>query len=290
MALIDHIRRCNAYVPEDFVPWSIDGKVAGYVRRELRAVLAGYAGLFVDDDGLGLDPRHADATARTAALAETVDRLHRAGIVQRVSGERYAVEVDGERVAALERGASAVLGIEAKGCHVNGFVRRPDGLHLWIGRRSAAKHRPYPNQLDNFVAGGQPDGVSVFDNLVRECGEEAGVPPALARTAVPVGVITYVMATEPDMGGDGLNRHLHHCFDLELPDDFQPQSVDGEVAEFLLLPVVEVRSIVETSRQFKFNCALVVIDFLIRHGLIGPEYPDYAELCRGLRTRLNKIN
>ncbi len=281
MAFIDHIRRCNAYAPEDYVPWSIDGRIAGYVRHELRPVLAGYAGLFVDDGALALDPRHTDIEARSAALQEIAERLHRAGIVRNLNGERYALSIAGEQVATLERGASAVLGIETSGCHVNGFVRRADGPHLWISRR--AEGRPYPGKLDNFVAGGQPAGLSVLDNLIKECGEEAGVPPDLARQARPVGLVSYVMATEPGMGGDGLNRHLLYCFDLELPADFRPTPVDGEVAEFRLLPAVEVGAIVESGRSFKFNCALVVIDFLIRHGLIAPDYPDYAALCQGVR-------
>jgi hypothetical protein len=287
MALIDHIRRCNAYSPEDFVAWSIDGKVAGYVRRELRPTLAGYRGLFVDDAGLALDPRHADTAARTATLGEVAERLHRAGIVHRLTEERHALAIDGNEVAALPRGAAAVLGIETAGCHVNGFVRRPDGLHLWIARRAAG--RPDPDQLDNFVAGGQPAGLSVLGNLIKECAEEAAVPEAIARRAVPVGIVTYVMATEPGMGGDGLNRHCLHCFDLELPADFHPASADGEVAEFRLLPAVEVWSIIDSSRRFKFNCALVIIDFLIRHGLIGPEHPHYVELCGGRRVPSGKI-
>ena len=75
MAFVDHVRRCNAYTPEAFVPWSIDGQTAGFVHRIFRKELAGYAGLFVDDGGLALDPRHADAESRTTALAETVELL-----------------------------------------------------------------------------------------------------------------------------------------------------------------------------------------------------------------------
>ena len=41
----------------------------------------------------------------------------------------------------------------------------------------------------------------------------------------------------------------------------------------------------ETS-EFKLNCNLVVIDFLLRHGFIGPEEEDYLELVSGLRQPL----
>lgn len=285
MPLIDHIRRCNSFAPEDFVSWSIDGRVAGYVRRELRPVLGGYRGLFVDQGELALDPRHADAEARTAALAETVERLHRAGIVHQVHGEQVALLIEGRRVAALDRDSLSVLGVENAGCHVNGFVRKPDGLHFWIGRRSPTK-RAHPGLLDNFVAGLQPDGLTPAETVIKECGEEAGVPPELATKAQPVGIISYTMATEPGMGGDGLNRHILYCFDLELPAGFAPLPVDGEVAEFMLLPAVEVQRLIESGRPFKFNCPLVIIDFLIRRGLIAAEDPDYVALCRGLRRRL----
>ena len=50
-----------------------------------------------------------------------------------------------------------------------------------------------------------------------------------------------------------------------------------------LMAVPEVAAIIESGWSFKFNCALVAIDFMVRHGLIGPDHPDYLEICRGLR-------
>jgi hypothetical protein len=28
----------------------------------------------------------------------------------------------------------------------------------------------------------------------------------------------------------------------------------------------------------------VLIDFFVRHGLIGPDHPDYVEICAGLNN------
>ena len=39
---------------------------------------------------------------------------------------------------------------------------------------------------------------------------------------------------------------------------------------------------VDASDDFKFNCNLVIIDF-IRHGILPPEHPDYENILRGLR-------
>jgi hypothetical protein len=51
----------------------------------------------------------------------------------------------------------------------------------------------------------------------------------------------------------------------------------------MLLPIAEVMAIVHDSDQFKLNCNLVIVDFLIRHGLIGPEHEEYLALSSGLR-------
>jgi hypothetical protein len=61
------------------------------------------------------------------------------------------------------------------------------------------------------------------------------------------------------------------------------------VAEFIELPWREVAEIVERGpvegpEGFKYNCNLVVIDWLIRTGRIDPDHPDYLELCTGLHA------
>jgi hypothetical protein len=48
------------------------------------------------------------------------------------------------------------------------------------------------------------------------------------------------------------------------------------------MPIDEVAAIVRDTEQFKFNCNLVIIDFLVRHGLIGPDEPDYVAIAQGL--------
>ena len=73
------------------------------------------------------------------------------------------------------------------------------------------------------------------------------------------------------------------CFDLELPGDFTPQANDGEVEAFELWPVRRVFETVRDSNQFKYNCNLVLIDFFVRHGLLGADDPDFVTIVAGLR-------
>ena len=177
----------------------------------------------------------------------------------------------------MERAAIPHFGVRAYGVHVNGYVRGPDGLAMWIGRRAYDK-TTFPGLLDNFVAGGQPVGIGLMENVIKEAGEEAGVPPDLAARAVPVGAISYRHRSEGIFKPD-----VMYCYDLELPPDFMPQNTDGETAYFYFWPVEQVMQTVAETESFKFNCNLVCIDFFIRHGLITPEHPDFLEILSGLR-------
>ncbi len=113
--------------------------------------------------------------------------------------------------------------------------------------------------------------------MIKEAGEEAGVAPDLAARARAVGAITYCHETE-----DGLKPDAMFCYDLELPADFRPRNIDGEIGDFYLWPVERVMETVAETRAFKFNCNLVCIDFFVRHGLLDPARPDYVEIVERL--------
>ena len=83
-----------------------------------------------------------------------------------------------------------------------------------------------------------------------------------------------------------LKRDVLFCFDLKLPEiGFDPVAVDGEVDSFALesLDWVLHKLVEGGSRGYKPNCNLVVIDFLLRHGIIPPEAPYYLDLVASLR-------
>jgi hypothetical protein len=63
-----------------------------------------------------------------------------------------------------------------------------------------------------------------------------------------------------------------------------PKPNDDEIEHFELWPVQRVIERVRDTMDFKFNCNLVLIDFFIRHGLIGPEEPDYIAIAAGLHA------
>ena len=152
----------------------------------------------------------------------------------------------------MERGAVARFGARGFGVHLNGLVQGqggPDDLRLWVGKR--AMNRPLaPGELDHIVAGGQPHGLSVMENLVKECAEEAAIPEALARQAEPAGEIEYICERP-----EGLRDDLLFVYDLMLPADFTPRNSDGEVETFYLWPLEKVKAVIADKPAFKFNCA-----------------------------------
>ncbi len=281
MSFLDRIRECHVFNPAAYLPFRVDGLDVGLVSHDFAEALASATRVFaVSDDAVRLAADlPADAGARTAALDEALRPLAGQGLLAGWRDEPYIVAAapGGPALFTMERAAVPKFGIIASGVHVNGFVRAPDGLKMWIGRRALNKPNS-PGKLDQLVAGGQPAGWSVFETLVKESGEEADISPGLAGRAVPVGAITY-RTEQPE----GLRRDILYIYDLEVPADFVPRNTDGELSDFYLWPIERVIATVRGSDDFKFNCALVVIDFLIRHGYIRPDEPDYLAIVHGLR-------
>ena len=280
MSLLDRIRACTAHDPARLRPWRIAGTVAGWATPPVADLLDRRPGpLRLDGSGWRLDERLSGPEARAEALEEVTDRLIEAGLVRKRRNERYPVlaEWGAPLLATVDRGAAVALGIKSFGIHLNGVVETADGLLLWVAKR-AADRALAPGKLDNIVAGGQPAGLSLAENVVKECAEAAGIPPELARQAVPAGALTYMMET-----AEGLRRDTLFVYDLALAPGFAPRNTDGEVESFERRPLAAVLERVHDTDDFKFNVALVIIDLAIRRGLIGPEEPDYLALCRGLR-------
>ena len=95
----------------------------------------------------------------------------------------------------------------------------------------ACKHYAYEeHDLVGAMYAAQPHGLSPAANVVKECGEEAGIPPQLAAQARPVGAVSYA-ALQPA----GIKRDVLFCYDLCLPEDFVPApQVPGALLSCLL--------------------------------------------------------
>lgn len=282
MAFIDWIRRCNRRDLDAFLPLYCTGIHLGWIHAGLTATLAGEQNaLQVGQDAVVVNPALASADARTHALASIVERWRVAGLWTGWTDEFYpaTTALGVPPLFVVARAAAPLLGLRAWGVHVNGYVRRDDRLHVWVGKRAA--DRPVaPGKLDHLVAGGLPVGIAPRANLIKEAGEEAGLPPEVAGRAIATGLVSYCYQEPPY----GLRADTLLTWDLALSPDVEPRNMDGEVEHFELWPVARLAEAVRDGDAFKPNCNLVIIDFLIRHGVLTPDdTPDYEALTAGLR-------
>ncbi|KAK1755968.1 thiamine pyrophosphokinase [Echria macrotheca] len=193
----------------------------------------------------------------------------------------------GDLLFSMERVAMGLFGTTRYGVHMVAFIRRNDGtsqydFRIWVPKRAATKST-YPGMLDNTVAGGLMTNEDPFECIIREADEEASLPePVMRERAKEVGTVTYIYITDERSGGEPgyIYPECQWVYDLELPDDGSvvPEPKDGEVDSFSLHTVEEVQ---EQMAQglWKPNCAVVMLDFFLRHGVYTLQNePHYAEL------------
>lgn len=282
MALVDRVRLFRLPDFSRLRRFMVGGEQVGWILHPIAERLAGFPEVFaVAADEVRLNPALRDFGSRSRALAGVVAELAKEGRLPKLRHEAYPVAISFHAAPLLELERSAVpsFGTLAFGIHLNGFVGRGSAMKMWIGRRSRNKPTG-PLKLDHLVAGGQPIGLSLAENLVKECAEEADMPAALARGAWPTGFTSYLIENY-----EGIRNDILFTYDIELPADFRPVNTDGEIEEFYFWPIEKVMEILATTDEFKFNVALVIVDFLVRHGFLAPESPDYIEIVNGLRIR-----
>jgi 8-oxo-dGTP pyrophosphatase MutT (NUDIX family) len=279
MSLLRHIRRCNEYRAERFLPLFHGADRIGLVRRDNAEALRRFPQVFaVAGDAVRL-VAGGDFAALSAQIDRVVEQLVADGLVPKWRNEFFAI---GTRWATpplfkLDRGAVAFFGVRAYGVHLNGYLRGREPLRLWIGRRAPDK-KVAPNRLDNLVAGGVGYEHGLFETLAKEAREEADMSASLIAHAEPVGIVSYRMEVP-----EGARDDVLFVYDIALPDDFVPRNTDGEIASFEIMAADDVVERVRSTEEFKFNVNLVIIDFALRHGLVSPDDPDYLDLVTGLR-------
>jgi len=244
--------------------------------------------------------------SRTKAIMSIMEQLRDDGHITGWRNELYPI-AEGfydEPLLLMERAATSFVGAIEYGVHINGLVRSSSEnddqstTKMWMARRSKTKSK-YPGMLDHIVAGGQPANMGLMDNVIKECMEEAGVPTDVVKRGIKsVGAISYETfvvqqpTTNDDEGDDPrmvdgvISRVVLFCYDLELPSDFVPKVVDGEVESFFLWNMEEVMECIrkDYNDPMKPNCYPVVIDYLMRSGYVSPETVGYLDVLRELRS------
>jgi 8-oxo-dGTP pyrophosphatase MutT (NUDIX family) len=274
------IRRYPAVDLGRYRRFMVAGRHLGWVVPDFARELAAFPQTFhLTDRMVNLHERFATAEERSEAVAEALEALRAQGKVPGWRNELYPVNrrFADAPLLLMERAATHLFGVPSYGINVNGLVRDGEEWKVWVARRSPTKQVD-PNMLDLIVGGGLPHGISVRDNLLKECREEAGIPVEIARRARAVSLLTLMIEAP-----EGLRAGVQFNFDLELPADFTPRNEDGEVAGFQLWTLDRLERNLREADDFMYDVALANLDLLIRLGRVGPGDPDYLDLIAHLR-------
>ena len=309
-SMLYRIRECN-YMPEEvrsgLLDFVVDGKTLGktpsdIAKRlceaspesspvfEISTLSSGQSVLTLSDESVGTT-----SEARTDAVMGVMEKLREEGMITGWRDELLPLteRFYDEPLFLVERAAAPFLGMQQYGIHMNGLVRSKDSddIVMWMARRSATKSK-FPGMLDQMVAGGQPAGLGLMENVLKECMEEAGVPESLAKAGIKAtgGIsyetIEYIPEADGETSNGVVTRCMLYCYDLYLPEEFEPKAVDGEVDYFFKWTLDEVKESMHPDYDdpIKPNCYLCIIDYLQRDGHISPEVPGYLDILRELRS------
>ncbi|KAL8996834.1 MAG: hypothetical protein Q9169_003736 [Polycauliona sp. 2 TL-2023] len=193
----------------------------------------------------------------------------------------------GDGTVTMERSGSPLFGIVTYGVHMTTYVNTHDGMKIWVPKR--AKGKTYGGLLDNTVAGGIASRENPLECIVREGAEEASFPEELVRSAAkPCGTISYFSFRDERAGGEKglLQPEVQFVYDMEVGADVIPRPCDDEVEDFRLWTVAEVQEALSEG-LFKPNCALYLLDFFIRHGILTAQNEkNYIEIVSRLHRKL----
>ncbi|POV98266.1 hypothetical protein PSHT_14122, partial [Puccinia striiformis] len=228
------------------------------------------------------------AEDRIETRAEHLDRLIRGWkenglFLDQLSGwrdEEYSVYGPKDNQNTLP-GANLAFRIERARSDYSAYIKRNDQYWFWIPRRSSTKPT-WPSKLDNTVAGGITSGETGYETVIRECFEEASLDEHLIRSKIKsVGLISY---THRNQFG-WIQPEIQYCYDLELPSDNSiiPKPNDGESEDFTLMSTEQTTHELRNG-SFKPNCAAVLVDFFVRHGILTElNEPDYFQVSTILK-------
>ncbi|KAF4453844.1 thiamine pyrophosphokinase- protein [Fusarium austroafricanum] len=230
-----------------------------------------------------------------------------------VPGEK-SIDITGIDIPLAARG---LLGVLTVGVHLNVYqVKEEYGKEtidrIWVAHRAKGPGYSYPGMLDQIVAGGV-DSSDEFDGslapcltLAREAMEEAGfridiksqrvffddreTDPVYVGSVERVSDIAYFDCKDScagDLNKNHLEPGLRIIYDLKIViPNFCPQGKEPGIESFEAMDVPQVRRSLKAN-SWKPNCGLVMLDFMVRHGLVTKENDSrFDDIKNGLRRPL----
>jgi 8-oxo-dGTP pyrophosphatase MutT (NUDIX family) len=276
-AACTHASHAGREVP--LIPFYVREHAVGWLRPSFADLLRRWPHHFeVNPSYVTLKAKPDTVAGRSDALAEVTRELARDGVIRGWRDElvRVSHHYAAPELLRVERAATRHFGMMCYGAHLNAYTRVDGFVQAWIARRSPSKSVD-PGRLDNLVGGRIAAGFTVDETLRKEAWEEASIPPALLHDTPCLSAVRVEYSVP-----EGLHREVLFVHDVHLPRDFKPVNQDGEVAEIRLMPFEQVVEEI-LAGEFTLDAGTVMIDGLLRQGVLSPEDPLYLEILRLLK-------
>ena len=179
-----------------------------------------------------------------------------------------------KKIFNIKRNLLSFFGFPSYGVHCNIWKKHKDKFIIYFAKRSK-KLKNFPGYADNAVAGGQPNNLSIFENLKKEAYEEAGINDKYFNEIQRGSVVSYFHNYNNQfISAVIFNYHLNKVDGLEL------KNIDGEVDNFFSLNLDDIYKLIEKN-QLKPNCVIPILDFILLN--------DYHFLSKGTIVEIKKI-
>ncbi|KAF4813010.1 hypotheticall protein [Colletotrichum tropicale] len=179
-----------------------------------------------------------------------------------------------------------IFGILTTGAHLNVYkITKAKGFQVWVSQRPDTQPN-FPGLLDQAAAGGfTPSHKTILECIEKEKKQESKGYPRhwreLIRQSPEIPTIQFFDVRDErwEKGYAGLPEPgIRKAYDLRVNDE-KIKGKEGQT--FTLMGIDEIRESLLHGR-WKPNSALVMIDFMIRHGLIENKI-EKAEITRLLK-------
>lgn len=278
MKFSDAIRPYKSADLTGFVRVIIAGQPIGWTRREFAVLADGFNDTWdFQDEALHLSNAYADYDARTQAIDETFVALSEAGHLPSMPDygslggiDWYPIYSNGQandRLAIIKRFYAPFLGIHNEAIMVHGFHDN----RYWAAKRGKIVEYG-AGLLDIMVAGAVRHDQNLEEAILDEGMAEANIDATWLPHIKPVQKLHFYYLTERGF----LMNETFHIYDFDTHNTFEPKTnLPLEVEGFQEYSIPEIMIAVQHGNIFKGQINMVLADFLIRHGHLTAEHPDY---------------
>lgn len=279
MSFLDKIRPYKSIDLTRFVRVLIDGQGIGWTKPDFANVLSDFNDTWVlNEDGLHLNAALTTYQERTNAIDETFTAMGEQGLMPNLPDYTKLGGIDWfpiygpdrSHLAIIKRFFAPFLGVYWESVIVNGY----HGAMYWSPRRGPLVEAS-PGKMDALVAGSILHDQTKEEALYDEGHCEAGITEEWSDS---LELVRDFQLYYPNKGGF-LAHERFYIYDFDTKGVFQPKTnLPGEVEGIFEYEMSHVMAMVQDGDVFKPQINIVVTDFLIRHGYITPDHPEYAEI------------